>query len=71
VPGVAQLLMVEDAARRAWPSLGAPTSLRRLKFSARLDPGDTLVVVLEREGDDVRFRIERAGERCSAGILGF
>lgn len=71
VPGIAQLLLVERAVQRAWPELALPTSLRRLKFSAALGPGDQLEVHLERDGDDVRFRIERAGERCSAGILGF
>lgn len=69
VPGVAQLLLVERAIRRAFPELGAPKGLARLKFEARIDPGDDVVVELDRADDKVRFSIVRGETTCSRGTL--
>lgn len=71
VPGVAQLLLVERAARAAWPALGAPSSIRRLKFLDPLAPRDRLALRLEREDDAVRFVLTRDTTECSRGTLVF
>jgi len=71
VPGVAQLLLAERGARRVWPELGAPTGIRRLKFSSAIRPGDSLELRLERKGDRVRFAIHRDETECSRGSLRF
>lgn len=72
VPGVAQLVpLVHEQVRRAWPHLGAPTSIKRLKFLETLWPGDELEVRLTRDGDRVRFEIVRGETPCSHGTLTF
>jgi 3-hydroxymyristoyl/3-hydroxydecanoyl-(acyl carrier protein) dehydratase len=72
VPGVAQLVpLVYREARIAWPDLGAPASLRRLKFLEALRPGDELEVELVRDGGKLRFEIRRGETRCSHGVLTF
>lgn len=72
VPGVAQLVpLVYREARLAWPDLGAPSSLKRLKFLEALRPGDELEVELVREPTKVRFEIRRGETRCSHGVLTF
>ncbi len=71
VPGVAQLLLAERAARRTWQDLGAPRTIRRLKFTKALGPGDTLRLGLERDGFDVRFVIARGEVECSRGTIAF
>ncbi|MEM1413588.1 MAG: hypothetical protein AAGH15_01745 [Myxococcota bacterium] len=69
VPGVAQLILVEGAARRAFPDLGATQGIGRLKFRARIDPGDEVEVALERRTADVRFTIRRGETECTKGVL--
>ena len=69
VPGVAQVVLVERAARGLWPDLGAPVELRRLKFLETIGPGDELVLELRREGDAVRYTLARDGVACSRGAL--
>lgn len=71
VPGVAQLVLVERAIRRAWPELGPPRAVRRLKFTQALGPGDALVLTLARSGPDIRFTITRDDVECSRGVLGY
>jgi 3-hydroxymyristoyl/3-hydroxydecanoyl-(acyl carrier protein) dehydratase len=71
VPGIAQLALIERAARTAWPDLVAPTGLRRLKFQKELLPGDALIVELDRAGDDVRFVIQQHEAEASRGLMAF
>jgi len=69
VPGIAQLLLVERAARRAFPGLPSTGGVARLKFQARIDPGDAVAVHLERRPSEVRFRIRRGETECTRGAL--
>lgn len=72
VPGIAQLLpLVLEPARAAWPDLGAPTAIKRLKFLDALRPGHALEVGLTRQGDRVRFEIRRGDVVCTRGSLMF
>jgi 3-hydroxymyristoyl/3-hydroxydecanoyl-(acyl carrier protein) dehydratase len=71
VPGVAQLALAERAARTAHGDLGPTKGVRRLKFSARIDPGDDLRIDLTRTGDKVRFVIHRDETECSRGTILF
>lgn len=72
VPGVAQLLpLAQRQARKAWPDLPAPTSIKRLKFLEALRPGDELELHLVRQGSRVRFEITRGELSCSHGVLVF
>lgn len=72
VPGVAQLLpLVYEPASRAWPDLGAPRALRRVKFREALRPGDAVEVELTRRGDTVRFEVRRGDALCTRGALVF
>ncbi|MBW2464259.1 MAG: hypothetical protein JRH11_21600 [Deltaproteobacteria bacterium] len=69
VPGIAQLVLAERAVRRAHEDLGAPRGVRRLKFSARIDPGDQLEIALTRTPGKVRFILYRGEVECSRGTL--
>jgi 3-hydroxymyristoyl/3-hydroxydecanoyl-(acyl carrier protein) dehydratase len=69
VPGIAQLVLVERAVRAAFPGLGAPRGVRRLKFSRRIDPGAELALELQRLDDGVRFVIASREGECSRGSL--
>lgn len=69
VPGIAQLVLVERTVKRVFPDLGAPRSLSRLKFEARIDPGDDLLVTVERTDEKVRFTIVRGETSCSRGTF--
>jgi 3-hydroxymyristoyl/3-hydroxydecanoyl-(acyl carrier protein) dehydratase len=72
VPGIAQLLpLVHEPAAAAWPDLGPPTAIERLKFKAALRPGHALEVELRREAGKVRFEIRRGETRCTTGVLVF
>ena len=72
VPGVAQLLpLVHEPVAVAWPDLGPPRSVRRLKFREALRPGDALEVELARTGQKVRFEIRRGETSCTSGVLVF
>lgn len=76
LPGVAQVVgLAEEQAARVFAPLGAARRLTRTKFQAVVAPGDGLDLFLEREpGDEetkIRFRIERAGESVSSGVLVF
>lgn len=72
VPGVAQLLpLVHEPIARTWPDLGAPRSVRRLKFREALRPGDALEVALSRADRKVRFEIRRGDTSCTSGVLVF
>ena len=77
-PGVALLLaVVLPGLRRLWPELPAPRRLGRVKFRSPVLPGDALTLHLERDGDAVRFRLERdergdrGDARCAEGTLEF
>ena len=72
VPGVAQLLLVEEVVRRAFPDLDRPRSVRRVKFNRRIDPGASITVVLARSDVSVRFVVHDADENeVSRGSLGY
>lgn len=74
LPGVAQVLGLAHAqAQVRFGPLGPALRLVRTKFQAVVLPGDalSLVLTLERGAEEtkVRFRIERGGDRASAGTL--
>ena len=70
VPGVAQLVMVEEAVRRAFSDLDRPTSITRVKFSQRIGPGAELGLALTRSDDAIRFVLsDNAGSEVSRGSL--
>ncbi|MFK7991918.1 MAG: hypothetical protein AB8I08_38230 [Sandaracinaceae bacterium] len=72
VPGIAQLLpLVHDPIRAAWPELGAPRAIRRLKFLGALRPGHSLEVRLVRNDHKVKFEIVRGEQTCTRGTLLF
>lgn len=72
LPGVAQVVALAEAgARMAFPDLGAAAGLRRVKFMEAIRPGDALVVVVERDGERVGFRIQKQGREASRGSLLF
>lgn len=69
VPGVAQLMLVEKAARTAFRDLPPSEGIERLKFQARIDPGDRIEVRFERLQGRVRFQILRGDQVCTRGTL--
>lgn len=72
--GAAQLNeLVLPCVRRAWPELGALAQMSRLKFTGRIQPGETIDVVLsQRAGSaSVDFSLKRGETLCSAGSLSF
>ncbi len=76
LPGVAQVVgLAEEQACRVFAALGPARRLTRTKFQAVVAPGDRLELFLDREpgAEDtkVRFRLERAGESVSSGVLVF
>ena len=75
VPGVALLVaVVLPGLRRLWPELPPPRRLGRVKFRSPVLPGDALTLHLERDGESVRFRLERderGDARCAEGTLEF
>ncbi len=74
LPGVAQLqVLVVEQAHKAWPELGAPREVRRLKFTRPIRPDDSLQLSLVRgtESPRVDFHITASGESCASGTLVF
>jgi len=73
LPGVAQLdAIVLPGCALAWPELGAPRKIHRLKFRKTIVPGDRLELHLVRTGADrVSFEIHRGGELCSSGAIDY
>lgn len=74
MPGAAQLSeLVLPCVRRAWPNLGRLTSMTRLKFTGRIQPGDTIDVLVSARASSasVDFALKRAEVLCSAGTLTF
>jgi 3-hydroxymyristoyl/3-hydroxydecanoyl-(acyl carrier protein) dehydratase len=76
LPGVAQVVgLAEEQAARVFSSLGPARRLMRTKFQAVVAPGDRLALFLDREPSEgetkVRFRLERADESVSSGVLVF
>ena len=72
LPAIAQLLtLVLDRTHATWPHLGQPRRLARLKFMAKIDPGDELEVHVGRADGEVRFALLRRGEACTRGVLAF
>lgn len=53
------------------PAFVAPTHLRKVKFTERIEPGDTLEVCLTFSTDAVQFSLNKDGRVCSAGTLAF
>ncbi len=73
LPGVSQLTrLVLPGARAAWPELGALQEIQRLKFRARVGPGDELELHLLRAAPKrVRFEVRKGGKACTSGALLF
>ncbi len=75
VPGVAQLVLVERAARRAFPRLGPVVAVKRVKFTQRIEPGANLGLELARRSGSgearVDFTVRRGTELVSRGALIF
>jgi 3-hydroxymyristoyl/3-hydroxydecanoyl-(acyl carrier protein) dehydratase len=70
VPGVAQLLLVERAIRRAFPDLGPTAGLKALKFMNEVPRGVTVTVRLKRPSvDKVRFSIRHGEVELTRGAL--
>jgi 3-hydroxymyristoyl/3-hydroxydecanoyl-(acyl carrier protein) dehydratase len=64
--------LVLPVVRQAFPELGDPCALDRVKFTGRILPEDALTISLERrEASRLRFEIHRRGELCSSGQLEF
>ncbi len=72
MPGVAQIVaLTEEPTRLAWPDLGAVRSLRRVKFTHAIRPGDDLELRLERKGQKVTFCVSKGEDICSKGSIVF
>jgi len=74
LPGAAQLgELVLPCVRRARPDLGPLTGMSRLKFLGRIQPGDTVSVLVEWTGDDAQadFSVRCQDKICAAGRLSF
>ncbi len=71
VPGVLQLELARTKAVERWPELGGMRRVVRVKFVRPLRPGERLVLLLERRGDDrVEFTFEN-GQKIATGVLSF
>lgn len=73
LPGVAQLdAIVLPACASAWPELGRPRKLGRIKFRKPIGPGDHLELHLVRAAADrVSFELHRGAELCASGAIEF
>ena len=73
LPGVVQLQhFALHEARRRFPGLGPLARLTRLKFKRIVQPGETLVLALERKGPlTVTFTLTSAGTPTASGVLHF
>ena len=74
LPGAAQLSeLIVPLVRRVRPELGRLRAMARLKFSGRIQPGETIDVVLQgRPGDgQLDFTLRRGKTLCAAGSLSF
>ncbi len=71
--GVAQLdRIVLPRVEARWPDLGPLRHAQAIKFHRPIQPGDRLVLRLERRGGErVVFRIDRDGAPCATGVLDF
>jgi acyl-coenzyme A synthetase/AMP-(fatty) acid ligase len=70
--GAAQLKdLILPMVAKAFPALGSVQSMRRIKFSGRIVPGDALTVRVSRgeEKTRVEFEIRKPSEVCARGIL--
>ncbi|MFW5926173.1 MAG: 3-hydroxyacyl-ACP dehydratase FabZ family protein [Myxococcota bacterium] len=72
LPAVTQLeAMVLRSVGRTYAGLGTLRRANRLKFVRPVGPGDALALRLRRTDDRVVFRVERAGDLVTSGILVF
>ncbi len=73
LPAIVQLVeLVLPMVHRHWPELDRVHRLLRLKFIQPIAFGEVLSVALQRRAvHRVGFRITRAGETCSSGVLEF
>ncbi len=73
LPAISQVLhLVLPAVRASFPHLGRLESVARLKFKAKIVPGDRVAVVVEeRRPGRVRFAIERRDEVGTVGMARF
>ena len=69
MPAVAQLALLQALINQhsGWGTNFTGGS--RLKFAARIQPGDTLTVTLQRSAEKVRFSIDNATGLASKGTL--
>jgi len=70
--GAAQLKeLILPVIARAFPDLGSVQAMRRIKFSGRITPGNSLIVRVARgqKKGRVEFEIRNGTEVCSRGIL--
>ncbi len=57
--------------RTAMPEWQSPSELRRIKFTGRIEPGDTIDVELLLSEHECQFRLDKGGKPCSSGTLIF
>lgn len=55
-------------ARPAW---AFPTELKRIKFTGRIEPGDTVDVALDLGDNECTFTLKKGDKTCSSGTLCF
>lgn len=56
------------AARPSWAS---PTELKRVKFTGRIEPGDTVDIELALGDNECTFALKKGDKICSSGTLSF
>lgn len=72
LPAVAALQwIVLRCAGEAWPTLGAPRRLSRLKFRRTLRPGDRVRVRLVRDGEALDFTLSVGEDTAAVGRVEF
>lgn len=74
LPGVVQLdALVARQVERLWPDAGVLRTVKRLKFTRVIRPGEALEVELQRDAaaGTVTFSIDGPGGRCASGTLVF
>jgi 3-hydroxyacyl-[acyl-carrier-protein] dehydratase len=69
VPGVLVLSLVLDAADRWLGAAVQPIRLRQAKFPAPWLPGMTVEATLERDGQQLRFRVTADDQTLAVGVF--
>lgn len=75
LPGVIQVLMIEEHILIDWPALKNPIRITRIKFRRPISPNTLLSIRLEKKEKDedtsIIFTIQRQGDVCSSGHFVF